>query len=945
MNAFREIFEQCFLVIGGVGLVLTLTALFLCAWNCWVSERISELCAAWKRSSFVTRVVSVAFVGILMVYASTKPPENGQEGRYLCLVSSLPEGQSEASDPDPHRGETILTREWNLPGAWQYSMRRQDFAGGFVFPYGMNHLACVHVSSQGSVRETRFSTNVIASVGVPLAVVPGLTECSHEYTVSNTYRFVWANAAAYRDTNTLVSASIELFRNGDVVVTTNGITRTIPRELPFEHDGYGQDESWVRANFAMLQDVDASLTNVEQVLSIGYTNWVDRLVGVGQLNGLYKFTAEFTEDPPETTQFWIGDFSLAVTNAGKYVVVLKKGEEYEFGTWPFNDAVDYWAQDDMSADAPMLTAWWGDWESPGEWSIDGGWNWFWRPSFSYGRYYKGCCAWGPTLQGSPDVAHLRESDFPKLFSAIVSDYPGSDDLRYEWRSSDDNIRIMSPHSKDTLIAVDSMPSWGYFALSVSTEIKGRSYTSSVTMCYGTNDTPVASLALSAPKVVFVNDDDRTSRWYRVSAKLSSPTPTNAVLAISHTGGAQVLYATDPEGKNLFTMANVNLSVDSELSSTGYDFYFTATNNNCNGKFTATCTLADSTVLSATGEYKVIEPLRKLVSTVVADDGSYVNPSRLTYGTNAWLQVDQNGTFPSQDIRWRVVSGPGEIVSSNRYRACVRATESSGTVVVEAAFGSDSLIQPRFVLPIVEKKMVPISVHYVLDSLGNKPNRLLTLDNDLDIANSIFSQVGVEFYLDGSPQAIANASYARLPEYRVEIGPNGRRRLSDCLSNNAIALFGMLPPSGDHVQLIYVHEITHGTRLAFSVPDYKVVVMGLVGTSSVLAHELGHNLGLEDIYSRKKYRPDVLMPGWNDHAYVEIFSDLREDWGDESGRAFYEVSDTHGELIDQLLMNGFNDFDGRDIPSGNVSGYSPQPANSFDKPLRRVGANVIRENVE
>ena len=142
---------------------VTLTALFLCAWNCWVSERISELCAAWKRSSFVTRVVSVAFVGILMAYASTKPPENGQEGRYLCLVSSLPEGQSEVSEPDPHRGETILTREWNLPGAWQYSMRRQDFAGGFVFPYGTNHLACVHVSSQGSVRETRFSTNVIAS--------------------------------------------------------------------------------------------------------------------------------------------------------------------------------------------------------------------------------------------------------------------------------------------------------------------------------------------------------------------------------------------------------------------------------------------------------------------------------------------------------------------------------------------------------------------------------------------------------------------------------------------------------------------------------------------------------------------------------------------------------------------------------------------------------------
>lgn len=188
----------------------------LCAWNAAVSERISALCAAWKRSSFLTRVVSVAFVGIFVAYASNKPPENEQEGRYLCLISSLPEGRSEESAPDPRQGETILTREWNLPDAWEYSMRRQDFANGFVFPYGTNHLACVHVSSQGYLCESRFSTNVIASIGVPAAVVPGLTECSHAYTVSNTYLFSWTNAAVNRDTNTLVSASLELLRNGDI---------------------------------------------------------------------------------------------------------------------------------------------------------------------------------------------------------------------------------------------------------------------------------------------------------------------------------------------------------------------------------------------------------------------------------------------------------------------------------------------------------------------------------------------------------------------------------------------------------------------------------------------------------------------------------------------------------------------------------------------------------
>ena len=935
MNVFREIFEQCFLVIGGVGLVLTLTALFLCAWNCWVSERISELCAAWKRSSFVTRVVSVAFVGILMAYASTKPPENGQEGRYLCLVSSLPEGQSEASEPDPHRGETILTREWNLPGAWQYSMRRQDFAGGFVFPYGTNHLACVHVSSQGSVRETRFSTNVIASVGVPLAVVPGLTECSHEYTVSNTYRFVWANAAAYRDTNTLVSASIELFRNGDVVVTTNGITRTIPRELPFEHDGYGQDDSWVRANFAMLQDVDASLTNVEQVLSIGYTNWVDRLVGVGQLNGLYKFTAEFTEDPPETTQFWIGDFSLAVTNAGKYVVVLKKGEEYEFGTWPFNDAVDYWAQDDMSADAPMLTAWWGDWESPGEWSIDGGWNWFWRPSFSYGRYYKGCCAWGPTLQGSPDVAHLRESDFPKLFSAVVSDYPSPDDLRYEWKSSDRNISIMSPHSRETLIAVDSMSSWDHFDLSVSTEIKGRSYTSSVTMCYGTNETPVASLALSAPKVVFVNDDDRTSRWYRVSAKLSSPTPTNAVLSISHSGGAQILYATDPEGKNRFAMTNVNLVVDSPVSSTVYDFYFAATNNNCTGKFTATCTLTNSTALVADREYKVIEPLRKLVcKDRVA--GGYYNPSRLVYGTNAWLKVGVNGQFNASEVQWRVVSGPGRIASRNDsdWAVSVEPTAPSGEVVVEAAFGNDSVIQPRFVLPIVTQRTLPVRAFVV----GTNNVSVSAIETKIAYANRIFSQAGILLDLVSVSNNVAQASDAIVSEFQTITNASGRVR--KVLSPQASRVMNTYT-AGDCLELYFVTKIIDGKAVAFRTS--QGIIVSQRASDHVVAHEIGHCFGLKDCYASRNTGGAFVRIERHDLPIDEGFMSTPRDWGLELKRGFYSKSDTREKTLHGFLMYGVDGKDGVDIPAGDVLSLTKEATLSTQTQRSIIGSDHFKQN--
>ena len=139
----------------------------------------------------------------------------------------------------------------------------------------------------------------------------------------NSYVFAWTNAVIGRVSREAVAnaetidASIELFRNGDIAITTNGVTELRPRELPFPRDGYGQDDEWVTANF----------TNATEILAVGYPQWVDAQVGEGLTNGLYKFTATVPDDPPETIQLVVGDYSVAVTNAGEYVFLLEKGVE------------------------------------------------------------------------------------------------------------------------------------------------------------------------------------------------------------------------------------------------------------------------------------------------------------------------------------------------------------------------------------------------------------------------------------------------------------------------------------------------------------------------------------------------------------------------------------------------------------------------------------------
>ena len=103
--------------------------------------------------------------------------------------------------------------------------------GRLGVPLGTNHLSGVEVVSYGQVWASPFDTNAVVAAGVPFEIVRGLTTFDYEFTPSNSCRFAWTDAAINRDTNNLVSAALELFRNGDVSVTTNGVAALLPREL------------------------------------------------------------------------------------------------------------------------------------------------------------------------------------------------------------------------------------------------------------------------------------------------------------------------------------------------------------------------------------------------------------------------------------------------------------------------------------------------------------------------------------------------------------------------------------------------------------------------------------------------------------------------------------------------------------------------------------------
>ena len=228
----------------------------------------------------------------------------------------------------------ITAVNWNSRGAWDDSFRL-DFPEGWVFPWGSNHLSSVEVLSKGEVWPRWNDTNRIAALDVPLAIVPGITQFSYFRTPSDSYILSWNNAAINRNTNILASAAIELRRDGERIVTQNGISMATARELPFCRIGWGQDEDWIEHYFS---------NEVAEINSVGYLDWVDS-IALEPGNGFYKLTVTLSNAPPEIVNLTVGDYSVAVTNAGDYVFLLEKGVRYPIGFSLLPEGVSYSCED------------------------------------------------------------------------------------------------------------------------------------------------------------------------------------------------------------------------------------------------------------------------------------------------------------------------------------------------------------------------------------------------------------------------------------------------------------------------------------------------------------------------------------------------------------------------------------------------------------------------
>ncbi|MBR6586662.1 MAG: hypothetical protein IKK82_04500, partial [Kiritimatiellae bacterium] len=469
---------------------------------------------------------------------------------------------------------------------------------------------------------------------------------------------------------------------------------------------------------------------------------------------------------------------------------------------------------------------------------------------------------------------------------------------------------------------------------------------------GMENEPTPSFTIDCQDVFFLNDADvldggatnRPERIRPVTLNLLGPYGTSGTVKLSSQGAASpVMFYIDNGVTNLITeTTEIPLEVTDSFTRTGTNTFYVSCPQKGTGTISATLTLDGGETLAATSSFKCMEPLRKLVTTKKID-GRFINPSRLVMGTNAVLQVGVNGDFDATNVHWCIVSGAASLSPASGFTTTVTPTGTNEDVVVEARFNGDE-IQPRFVMPVVIPRTIPVRFFVVEPPVGDGLGEWKDADMSgmLDKANEIYAQVGIRFELLGTPAYVGTTN-----DWNIVLGTNyvnrfGMKRWkysSECrtLLDNYTA--------ADCVEVYFIGSILYPKYYVAATPPYGVVVSKQASITT-LAHELGHVLGLEDCYVRFNRRDGMVASIIRADEPVDggFFMFGACDWGMERGRGFYGKDDSRLVTMRRMLMHGTGTNERMDIPAGNVISLSLDARTEleFGTCNPKVGADHIKQ---
>jgi hypothetical protein len=319
-------------------------------------------------------------------------------------------------------------------------------------------------------------------------------------------------------------------------------------------------------------------------------------------------------------------------------------------------------------------------------------------------------------------------------------------------------------------------------------------------------------------------------------------------------------------------------------------------------YTVTAIHPDHTNVTASADLVVADIALEPVTTERLADNRLYNPSSVPFGEYRRFKVKVEaaaGAVPDTDVEWElppnVTLRPG--LTGGRVVELTASEPGTNTVTVRIA----DLAGPPPQISFAGHTPTNIPVRFMIICRDNGTDPATTPQNCTNLvlgANRILEQVGISLTLQSVAFTNRQDWYAPDPDDGAIIGD----------------LMSSMPP-GDGFEAYMVNDLPTGTE-----PNDFYWGINSWGQGSalkegalarVLAHELLHQCGLDDIYSvhPQTLQPHYLVRSVPDH----LPADYTGAWN------YYGNGLLHKGIIDRLLMGPGNENLVADLPLGTVSG--------------------------
>lgn len=289
--------------------------------------------------------------------------------------------------------------------------------------------------------------------------------------------------------------------------------------------------------------------------------------------------------------------------------------------------------------------------------------------------------------------------------------------------------------------------------------------------------------------------------------------------------------------------------------------------------------------------------------------SLVNSCGIPLGGTTQFHIEVSDNVQQSDLTWNVVSGNVSFVGDDNTGSSVTVKgDGEGPFKIEMRLKHLWLPPdkpfPNFEGRVVEPVTIPVRLCIVhQEGTGATAMTEQTFDAWLSDVNTIYSQVAMTFFRSGETVHITNNTYYFFSEY----DPTDTARL----------LVNTLSGTGG-LEIYCVNGFTNNAVIGFNLSG-GITIDANRGSGHVIAHEIGHQCGLEDIYDR--------LVDNNGDEYAFITSPVKAEWmPNDWGGGYYPQGFHQGMLLQRLLMFGYTSEafpSTKSIARGLIHGYDAE----------------------